>query len=117
MSPEYSVNISTKTGKGEIKVDLLPGEDSKDLHEEIIIAYLANSYLKNEEGLNKAKDTLERVLPPEITESFLEALNHKNEEAYVAFKKTAPNKYKIIDTNLNVKKSSDPAPENPDFMP
>jgi len=116
MSPEYSVNINPKTGKGEIKVDLLSGEDSKKLREETMIAYVVNSYLKNADGI-KASNTLQRVLPPNITESFLEALNHKNEEAYVAFKKTAPNKYRITDTNLSVEKSVNPAPENPDFMP
>jgi len=100
MSPEFTVVRNPKTRKGEIEVNLLPGEDAKTLRKEIMTAYVAQSNLKYEDGLYKGMKTLLKIFPQEIAKKFLLAVLNGDENASVEFEKIGPGKYKIIKENL-----------------
>jgi hypothetical protein len=117
MSPEYVVTKNEKTRRSEIQVNLLDGENSKELREEIIIAHIAEDHLKYNDLFNTQK-TLERVLPPEIANGFMKALIDGKEETFVAFKKIEEEKYQITDTNLpSNNNKSNLFQKNSDFLP
>jgi hypothetical protein len=107
MSPEYVVTKNPKTKRNEIQVNLLDGEDSKELRVETVLAHVAEDHLKYGDGIFKAKRTLLRLWPQEIVNGFVKALIEGKEETFVAFRKTGEGKYKVVETNLplNNKKS------------
>lgn len=101
MSPEYVVK-NDQRGRSEIEVNLLPGEDKKNLHAEIIAPHIVRSYLKNRRyGFPKAKQVLEEILPSKVAEGLLRAVVNGDEGAKVRFEKTSVGNYKVIETNLN----------------
>lgn len=109
MSPEYQVVRNPKTQRGEIKIELLPGENPQDLRRAIIVPHAAMAYLNSKhsdlKNLNDATKKLSEILPPKIAEKFLRALDEGIEGTKIVFKKTVSKitkeeKYKIIKTEF-----------------